>query len=216
MLIAWIHYSRFICASRRRSISASDEAVQTPPQPIGFVTNRYLMSVSDFNIIFQPMSVEDIPTVEELEKRCFPTPWSAQTYYNELVHNQLSFYWVLRPHPPGSEGVPQILAYGGYWLTGDEAHIVTIATHPNYRRQHLGQLLLERMIERAHTGGAHDITLEVRASNHAAQELYKKLGFVAVGLRKKYYRDNGEDAVLMTLFLPHNKELHSTGSLLAD
>lgn len=169
--------------------------------------------MSDFKIILQPMSVEDIPVVEELEKRCFATPWSAQTYYNELVHNQLSFYWVLRPHPPGGEGRPPILAYAGYWLTGDEAHIVTIATHPDYRRQHLGQFLLEQMIGRACAGGAHDITLEVRAGNHAAQELYKKLGFVTVGLRKKYYQDNGEDAVLMTLFLPRSEASHSASSL---
>jgi len=162
--------------------------------------------MSDFDIAFQPMIVDDIPVVEELEQRCFVSPWSGQTYYNELVHNQLSFYWVLRPHPPGVAGVPPILAYGGYWLTGDEAHIVTIATHPDYRRQRLGQLLLEQMIKRAHMGGAYDITLEVRAGNLAAQEMYKKLGFVTVGLRKRYYQDNGEDAVLMTLFLPRDDE----------
>lgn len=162
--------------------------------------------MSDFNIILQPMSVEDLPVIEELERRCFSTPWSGQTYYNEIVHNQLSFYWVLRPHPPDVAGVPPILAYGGYWLTGDEAHIVTIATHPDYRRQRLGQLLMEQMIQRAHKGGAYDITLEVRAGNHAAQEMYKKLGFVTVGLRKKYYQDNGEDALIMTLFLARDEE----------
>ena len=99
--------------------------------------------------------------------------------------------------------VKQRLATRG---AGDEAHIVTIATHPDYRRQRLGQLLLEQMIKRAHMGGAYDITLEVRAGNLAAQEMYKKLGFVTVGLRKRYYQDNGEDAVLMTLFLPRDDE----------
>ena len=120
-----------------------------------------------------------------LEQRCFTTPWSGQTYYNELVHNQLSFYWVLRPYPAGVEGVPPILAYGGYWLTGDEAHIVTIATHPDYRRQRLGRLLMEQMIKRAHMGGAYDITLEVRAGNLAAQETVQETGICDRGVAQE-------------------------------
>ena len=98
--------------------------------------------------------------------------------------------------------LPPILAYGGYWLLGDEAHIVTIATHPDFRRLGLAEYLLRLMIERAQAGGATDITLEVRMGNRAAQRMYEKLGFVKVGMRKEYYRDNREDALLMTLFLP--------------
>jgi len=152
-------------------------------------------------VLIQPMSVQDIPMIEILEQLCFPEPWSGATYRHELAHNPLSSYWVVRPAPDAPPDAPSILAYGGFWGMGPEAHIVTIATHPDRRRQGLGRLLLTAMIERAQAGGATEVTLEVRASNHAAQTLYAQLGFEIVGRRKRYYRDNGEDAVLMTHFL---------------
>lgn len=148
------------------------------------------------------MTLVDVPYVGRLEPLCFPAPWSTDTYRNELLHNQFSAYWVLRPAGRMHDGVPPILAYGGYWLMGDEAHIVTIASHPDFRRQGLGERLLREMIEQAQQGGATSITLEVRVSNRAARVMYAKWGFVEVGMRPRYYRDNGEDAVLMTLFLP--------------
>jgi ribosomal-protein-alanine N-acetyltransferase len=85
-------------------------------------------------------------------------------------------------------------------VLGDEAHIVTIASHPKLRRRRLGELMLLHLIERARETGVTAVTLEVRASNRAAQELYHKWGFEQVGLRKRYYRDNNEDALLLTLF----------------
>ena len=94
-----------------------------------------------------------------------------------------------------------ILAYGGYWLMGDEAHIVNVATHPDVRRRGYGEITVMRMVEAARAAGAHLVTLEVRMSNRVAQKLYAKLGFVEVGERRRYYNDNGEDALLMTLFL---------------
>lgn len=149
-------------------------------------------------VLIQPMSLQDIPIIEALEKACFPEPWSGDVYRHELAHNRLSAYWVVRP---AQRSAPPILAYGGYWLTPPEAHIVTIATHPDYRRQGLGHALMVWMIERARAGGATEVTLEVRASNDAAQALYAHMGFITVGRRKEYYRDNREDAILMTLFL---------------
>jgi ribosomal-protein-alanine N-acetyltransferase len=136
-----------------------------------------------------------------LEVLCFPAPWSPETYRNELLHNRFGNYWVLRPPPKAQAHHPPILAYGGYWLMGDEVHIVTLATHPAYRRQGLSEHLLRQMIEQCRNAGARLVTLEVRASNRAAQQLYAKSGFVEVGLRRAYYQDNGEDALLMTLFL---------------
>jgi ribosomal-protein-alanine N-acetyltransferase len=91
---------------------------------------------------------------------------------------------------------------------GQEAHIVTIATHPDFRRQGLGRRLLQAMIDKAIDAGALEITLEVRASNYAAQALYRSMGFVVVGVRKHYYHDNGEDAILMTLFAPTQEMLN--------
>jgi len=151
--------------------------------------------------VFSLMTLADVPFVGTLEPLCFPAPWSADTYRNELLHNQYSCYFVLRPTMPGARGLPPILAYGGYWLMGDEAHIVTIATHPDHRRRGLGEHLLRGLIDEAQANGAHSVTLEVRANNQAAKDLYSKWGFVEVGLRKGYYHDNGEDAILMTLFL---------------
>lgn len=151
--------------------------------------------------VFSPMTLADVPFVGTLEPLCFPAPWSADTYRNELLHNQYSRYWVLRPASNGARGLPPILAYGGYWLLGDEAHIVTIATHPQHRRRGLGEHLLRCLIDEAQANGALSVTLEVRAGNVGAKELYRKWGFIEVGLRKGYYHDNGEDAILMTLFL---------------
>lgn len=163
--------------------------------------------------IFAPMTLGDVPIVGEMELLCFSAPWSSDTYRNELLHNRLSHYWVLRPVAKGAaetaaestswaeNGYPPILAYGGYWLMGDEVHIVTLATHPAYRRQGLSARLLLQMIDECRSRGARLVTLEVRVSNHAAQQLYAKLGFAEVGRRRAYYHDNGEDALLMTLFL---------------
>lgn len=152
------------------------------------------------------MTLLDVPYVGELEVACFPAPWSPETYRNELLHNQYSFYWVLRPSAGKRGQMPPILAYGGYWLMGEEAHIVTIASHPSFRRQGLGEKLLLYMIHDAQANGAAEITLEVRVSNRGAQEMYAKWGFVEVGRRPRYYRDNDEDALLMTLFLPPERE----------
>ena len=155
--------------------------------------------------VFSPMTLVDVPYVGELELQCFPAPWSTDTYRNELLHNQFSHYWVLRPQADEGQ-MPPILAYGGYWLMGDEAHVVTIASHPHFRRQGLGEHLLMHMIQHARANGATMVTLEVRVSNQAARDLYVKWGFVEVGLRPRYYRDNNEDALLMTLYLPPETE----------
>jgi ribosomal-protein-alanine N-acetyltransferase len=159
------------------------------------------MSIAIADVLIQPMSYHDIPYIEQLEQLCFAAPWPGDAYRHELAHNKLSSYWVMRPGVQASDNAPPILAYGGYWLMGTEAHIMTIATHPDYRRQGLGRRLLETMIDHARSAGAVEITLEVRAGNRAAQAMYASMGFVVVGVRKRYYTDNGEDAILMTLFM---------------
>lgn len=148
-----------------------------------------------------PMTLADVDAVGNLEERCFDDPWTRSTFRNELTSNNLAHYWVVRPTPGADAALPPILAYGGFWLMGDEAHIVNVATHPDFRRQGLGQLVVLGMIEAARQAGARLVTLEVRMSNRAAQKLYARLGFVEVGERRRYYNDNGEDALLMTLFL---------------
>ena len=85
------------------------------------------------------------------------------------------------------------------WLIVDEAHVATIATHPDFRRQGIGEKILTVALKDAAKAGATHALLEVRATNEAAQTMYRKFGFEAVGRRPKYYKDNGEDAILMTL-----------------
>lgn len=140
-----------------------------------------------------------LAAVDAIEQISFPTPRSTPLYRNELAQNRLSHYFVLEP-VARSCTLPPVLAYGGYWLTGDEAHVVVIATEPGWRRQGLGQWLLLEMMAVARLQGALQMTLEVRQWNRAAQQLYLALGFAEVGIHKHYYRDTGEDAHLLTFF----------------
>lgn len=99
---------------------------------------------------------------------------------------------------PASNGTTPVVGYGGLWLMIDEAHISTIASHPDWRGKGIGELLLFAMIENSMEIGAQLVTLEVRVSNTAAQSLYRKYGFLVAGTRRGYYSDNGEDAYIMT------------------
>lgn len=151
-----------------------------------------------------PMRVEDLPEIERLEQVCFPTPWPTEVYQRELEKNPFGFYSIIRSGPALVQaGAPRILAYGGLWLNGDEAHVMTLASHPDFRGYRLGKWMLLHMVEQARELGAHDVALEVRAGNNAALALYTDLGFEKVGLRRRYYPATAdrpaEDAVLMTL-----------------
>ena len=151
---------------------------------------------------FDPMILADLPEVARLEKIIFSDPWSENLYGNELRSNPLSFYWVLRPDPnwPAHlDPAPPILGYCGYWVMGEECHIVNIATHPDWRGRGLGQRMMDDMLARMVDQGVTEVTLEVRAGNVPAIALYTKFGFAEVGRRRRYYAD-GEDALLLTRF----------------
>jgi [ribosomal protein S18]-alanine N-acetyltransferase len=153
---------------------------------------------SDFAVV--PMEERDIPQVVAIDQLSFANPWSAESYHYELVVNQASHFWVLlAPTPPAER---QVVGYAGFWLIVDEAHIGTVAIHPLWRRRGLGEKLLVRLLGQARDLGAVLATLEVRAGNRVAQRLYERHGFVQVGRRKKYYQDNGEDALLLTVRFP--------------
>ncbi len=141
-----------------------------------------------------PMTVADLDEIMHIEKQAFHDAWSRRMYLADLTQNRLATYLVLRP---GRPELPEVLAYGGFWLLGDEAHIATIASHPAWRGCGLGQWLLIGLLDAAIERGAQRSTLEVRAGNISAQRLYEKLGFEAAGLRRRYYRD-GEDGLIMT------------------
>jgi [ribosomal protein S18]-alanine N-acetyltransferase len=161
--------------------------------------------------VAQWMRLSDIERVMPIEQASFPAPWPASAYRYELTQNDLSYYLVVREQGPeekerGAIGPrlshpaqsTRILGYGGFWLILDEAHISTIAVHPDWRGRGLGEMVLVALVEAAILCGAGEITLEVRVSNAVAQNLYLKYGFVQVGIRKRYYQDNNEDALIMT------------------
>ncbi len=149
---------------------------------------------------FEPMQPADIPAVVEIDRRSFPTPWPESAFYRELTENRLAHYYVLREVPEGTEEGPgEVVGYVGLWVFHEEAHITTIAVRPERRGQGYGELTLLKAIEAARRLGASYVTLEVRVSNTVAQRLYEKYRFGRVGLRKGYYSDTGEDALIMTV-----------------
>lgn len=171
------------------------------------------------------MTLADIPRIVEIERLAYTSTWPASSYRKELQDNPLAHYIVERdtqmPPPPVSDSpsdsgrrpfplsllpgraaplppeIANIVGYAGLWLMVDEAHITTIATHPQYRQRGLGELLLSSLIDIAYDIGARQVTLEVRVSNSIAQNLYHKYGFREAGIRRRYYSDNMEDAIIM-------------------
>ncbi|EAR64178.1 Ribosomal-protein-alanine acetyltransferase [Bacillus sp. NRRL B-14911] len=136
------------------------------------------------------MAEEDIDQVLVIEHKSFTLPWSRDAFINELTKNQFAVYLVL-------EDDDAVIGYCGAWIVVDEAHVTNIAVLPEYRGKKLGEALMKKMMEAAKELGAVTMTLEARVTNIAAQSLYRKLGFQNGGIRKNYYTDNQEDAIVM-------------------
>lgn len=137
------------------------------------------------------MTLDDVDAVHAIEEACFKTPWSKASFVREVTENACARYMVLR-----EDGVA--VAYAGVWFVLDEGHITNIAVRPDRRRIGYGERVTRAMIQLAADSGMNWMTLEVRRSNVAAQNLYHKLGFIDVGYRKRYY-ENTEDALIMAL-----------------
>ncbi len=152
-----------------------------------------------FPFRLRSMQVSDIEDVMAIERESFPSTWSPAGYRHELTANHQAHYVVLEHEE--AAGATRLIGYAGHWIVADEAHISTIAVAPAWREKGLGALLLLWMIYHAESRDASLVSLEVRASNEAAQSLYAGDGFVVVGRRRRYYRDTGEDALLMDLDL---------------
>ncbi len=133
---------------------------------------------------------EHLDQIDAIEKASFSSPWSKQSYLDE-ISNPLAHYLVV-------EDSSCVLAYGGFWKILNEGHITNVAVAPDKRKNGIGSYLLEELINLAKTQEITSLTLEVRASNVAAQALYKKFGFTSCGLRPGYYPD-GEAAMIMWL-----------------
>lgn len=144
------------------------------------------------NLVIRRMTLEDVPAVHEIDSLSFSLPWPERSFRFEVSENPASRGWV-------AEVDGRVVAMLVLWLTVDEAHIATIATHPDFRQQGIGERLMIAALQSARREGARTAFLEVRASNLAAQNLYRKYGFVVSGCRPGYYKDNQEDALLMTL-----------------
>jgi len=144
----------------------------------------------NFNI--RRMTLADIDQVVAIDQASFSLPWPERSFRFEVTDNPASRAWV-------AELDGKIIGMIVSWMFVDEAHIATIATHPDYRRQGIANQLLIHSLHYVLSEGAKSSFLEVRASNTAAQAMYRKLGFEESGRRPRYYKDNGEDAILMTL-----------------
>lgn len=147
-------------------------------------------------LTFEPMQVEDLPEVMEIERRSFPQPWTPGLFLHELKV-PFSRTTILRT----SNGTRATLGYVCRWLVGDEVHILNIAVHPEHRNRGLGRQLVESVVAEADQSGARLVTLEVRRENVSARTLYRKLGFVDAGVRRNYY-GRGEDAIIMSRTRP--------------
>lgn len=148
------------------------------------------------------MAIADLRTVLDIDRLSFPLPWSERTYKYELNENPSSYMYVVEIQEGRNR---KVVGYVGFWFIVDEAHISTLAVHPDYRGYGLGELLFQTAIDDAEQLNAKIITLEVRISNQIAINLYRKHDFKVVGSRPRYYRDNNEDALLMTRDNPNFK-----------
>jgi ribosomal-protein-alanine N-acetyltransferase len=138
------------------------------------------------------MELKDVPEVVEIDRSSFTLPWTERSFKYEIQENRAARCWVMTV----DGRVASMLVL---WIIVDEAHIATIATHPSFRRRGFAKQILVKSLVSAREEGALKALLEVRARHVVAQKIYCDIGFVEVGRRPMYYRDNGEDAVLMTM-----------------
>lgn len=148
-----------------------------------------LVKISDIKI--KPMAKEDVESVVEIESEVYGKHhWAKSSFYDEMSNN-LAKYYVAQT----SDG--KIIGYAGTWHIIDEGHITTIAVKKDYQRNHIGDAIIQKIIDDCYRDGIKYLTLEVRVSNVPAIKLYEKYGFQSLGTRKGYYQDNSEDALIM-------------------
>jgi [ribosomal protein S18]-alanine N-acetyltransferase len=141
-------------------------------------------------MVIREMVLADVEQVMVVEKASFTTPWTTDIFYKEIIDNAHAYYYVI-------EIDKKIVGYVGMWIVIDDAQITNIAILPEYRRKRLGEKLFSFVMQLLRTVQVERLSLEVRVSNIAAQKLYRKFGLVPGGIRKNYYTDSGEDAIVM-------------------
>jgi ribosomal-protein-alanine N-acetyltransferase len=140
------------------------------------------------------LTTDDLSAILELDQACFGGLWTMEGYQRELDSPNSELLGLFAPLSS-----MKLVGMGCFWAILDEAHITILAVHPQYHRQSLGQALLYALLKTACDRGLERATLEVRASNVAAISLYQKFGFKTAGRRRRYYKDNGEDALILWL-----------------
>lgn len=136
------------------------------------------------------MELSDIEDILVVEKLSFSIPWSRDSFEKEIVDNNLAIYLVAKVNE-------KAVGYIGMWKVLNEGHITNVAVHPEFRHQGIGDQLVSELLSLCEKENIDLVTLEVRKSNQNAIRLYEKHGFVAEGIRKAYYQDNKEDAIIM-------------------
>lgn len=148
------------------------------------------LDLDDNDLLIREADLSDAHDIAEVEKACFPKPWSEETIRHDLMENSKARYYV------ASCG-RQTVGYMSVWALDYEGYINNVAVIPGFRRRHIGSMLLEVMLDATEAEGIVSHTLEVRRSNKAARRLYEKYDFKETAVRSHYYSDNGEDAVIM-------------------
>ena len=179
----------------REWITASERMVENPlstsePQEEGSPCGFFACGA---NVLFRPMINADLEQILEIERASFKYPWSRR-FFLEEVHVDCARAVV-------AEVADRVIGYVLFWLLPEDVDIHNIAVHPDYRRRAIGRSLLAHVVAAAQERSSVRVTLEVRKSNDAAQQLYKSLGFAITGERRGYYSDDGEDALTMALSL---------------
>lgn len=141
-------------------------------------------------IIYRQMVAKDIPAVVGTEEEVFPTPWTDEIFEHELNGNEYATYIV-------AECEGHVVGHVGMWVILDECHITNVAVRKSQQGQGIGEGLMRQAMDLCRNHGVHAMSLEVRTSNETAQNLYFKLGFQRGGIRKNYYSDDHEDALVM-------------------
>lgn len=147
-------------------------------------------------IVLEKMTQDHVMQVYELETSCFAIPWSLCSLHDQLLQPSACYFVALDDN--------RVVGYGGFIQVLDEGNINNIAVFPNYRQQKIGTQIVERLITEGTKLGVKDFFLEVRVSNEAAKTLYQNNGFREVGIRKAYYKDNNEDAIVMRRAMEEN------------
>lgn len=154
--------------------------------------NINISKLPNRTFFLRPMEERDLPFVMQIERLCFTNPWKEASFKGEIENYPISFPKVIVHRPD-----EKVIGYVIFWLLAEEAQISNIAVHPDYRRQGIGEAVLKETLVTIRKFEAKYVVLEVRPSNFPARILYSKFGFETLGLRRNYYKDPAEDAMVL-------------------